>query len=286
VFAAGNFDDGSSSAVLGGMYTGGNITLGNAHDFIGDLYARGNISSGSNQQISGTLHANGNVSISTGIDGSVYAGGNISVGGTIRDNAQAGGTVNCAKVSGSCTANSAPPPVPVQQLPNFVWNAANYLPVVANLVTGTQFLTAANNPLQGVYYVSGNVDFKKQDSLRLTGPLTVVATGNVSLPGSVENNAPGGVKVQLTVVAMGNVTAANNITIPSTVPTLLYARGNFEEKNSSIFTGVLYVGGNISIGAHSSINFAPVSAPGFDWTNAKPQSFTIRNISTRETTGS
>jgi hypothetical protein len=39
------------------------------------------------------------------------------------------------------------------------------------------------------------------------------------------------------------------------------------------------------MGANSSITYAPVSAPGFDWTHANPKSFTIRNVSTRETTG-
>jgi Tfp pilus assembly protein PilV len=289
VFAGGNYGDGSASSVIGGMYTGGNITLGNSQDYIGSVSARGNIVTGSNQKITGTLHANGNVSVgssSTNVYGSAYAGGNITTGGTIRDTAQAGGTIGCSKVQGACIQHSPPPLVPLEQLPTFVWNPANYLPVVPVNMTGTAFITAASNPIQGVYNLSGNADFKKNESLRLTGDTTIVASGNFTLPGTVSNNAAAGVSVKLVLVARGNVTASNNLTIPSTVSTLVYTNGNFDAKNSSTYTGVLYAAGNIILGAHSLITYAPVSAPGFDWTNANPQNFTIRNVSTRETTGS
>jgi hypothetical protein len=66
---------------------------------------------------------------------------------------------------------------------------------------------------------------------------------------------------------------------------LIYAGGSFAASNKLIFTGALYAHGSFVMGANSSITYAPVSAPGFDWTHANPKSFTIRNISTRETTG-
>ncbi len=295
VFAAGNFGDGSSSTVIGGIYTGGNITLGNAHDYIGDLYSRGNIVTGSNQQITGTLHANGNVIVtntSTNVFGSVYARGNIETGGTIRDVAQAGGTIGSSgcptiKVQGTCIQHQAPPLVQEQKLPTFVYSAANYLPLVPINMSGTAFVAEYKNKnVSGVFNLTGSADFDKNDSLRLTGDLTIVASGNIILPGTVSNNSSVGANVQLTVIAQGSATAANNLTIPATITTLVYTKGNFDAKNSSTFTGVLYAGGNISIGANSSITYAPISAPGFDWTLANPQSFTIRNISTRETTGS
>ena len=294
VFTGGNYGDGSASSVIGGMYTAGNAVLGNSQDYIGNVSSRGNIDTGSNQKITGTLHANGNVTVgstSTNVYGSVYAGGNITTGGTIRDTAQAGGTIGStgcptSKVQGSCIQHSPPPLVPLEQLPVFVWDPANYLPVVPVNMSGTAFITAAGNPIQGVYKLSGNADFKKNESLRLTGDTTIVIDGNFTLPGTVANNAPAGVNVQLVIVARGNVTASNNITIPSTVATLVYTNGTFNAKNSSTYTGVLYAAGNVTLGAHSLITYAPVSAPGFDWTNANPQSFTIRNISTREITGS
>lgn len=295
VFTAGNYGDGSASSVLGDMYTGGNVLLGNSQDYIGDVSSRGNITTGSNQKITGTLHANGNVSVtnsSTDVYGSVLAGSNILLGGTIRDAAQAGGnvgTTGCptAKVHGSCIEFSPPPQVPVEQLPTFVWDPANYLPVVPVNMAGTEFVsTKKNTNIEGAFYLTGNADFNKQDSLQLTGDTTIYVPGNFTLPGSVSNNAAAGVSVQLVIIVRGNVVASNNMTIPTTVKTLVFTNGSFSGKNSSTYTGVLYSGGNVTLGAYSSISYAPVSAPGFDWSSANPQSFTIRNISTRETTGS
>jgi Tfp pilus assembly protein PilX len=288
IFVDGSYSDGSSSSVTGSIYAGGSISPGNAHDYVGNLDAIGSISTGSNQTITGTLHANGSVSVSntsTVVYGNVYAGGSISTGGIIRDVAQAGGTVsNCAKVQGSCIQHSAPPPVLVQQLPPFTFNAANYSPA-PTYPTGSAFVTGVKNRTytQGVYKISGSASFANNDSLQLTGDMTIFVTGSLTLPGTI--SGPAGQNVQLTVVVGGSATAPNNLTIPSTVRTLIYTNGSFSASNKLIFTGALYAHGSFSLGANSSITYAPVSAPGFDWTNANPRSFTIRNVSTREITG-
>ena len=256
---------------------------------VGDLDAIVSSSTGANQTITGTLRANGSVSVSntsTIVYGSVYAGGSISTGGTIRDTAQAGGTVsNCAKVQGSCIQHSAPPVVPVQQLPPFTFDPANYSPAPL-YPTGSAFQTGVKNGTytQGVYKISGSVSFANNDTLRLTGDMTIFTTGSLNLPGTIVG--PTGQNVQLTVVVGGSAVAPNNLTIPSTVKTLIYTNGSFAASNKLIFTGALYAHGSFAMGANSSITYAPVSAPGFDWTNSNPRSFTIRNISTRETTGS
>lgn len=288
VFTDGSYSDASSSSVTGSVYAGGSISLGNAHDYVGNLDAIGSISTGANQSITGNLHANGSVSVtntSTIVNGSVFAGGSIATGGTIRDVAQAGGTVsNCSKVQGSCIQHSPPPPVPVRVLPPFNFDPSNYSPPPTN-VSGTDFTTRVKNRTytQGVFNVSGSVSLSNNDSLQLTGDMTIFTTGSITLPGTI--SGPPGVNVQLTLVVRGSVTAPNNLTIPSTVKTLFYTNGSFSASNKLIFTGVLYVHGSFSMGANSSITYAPVAAPGFDWTNSNPQSFTVRNISTREITG-
>ena len=280
---------GSSSTVIGDIYTNGDITLGNSQDYIGSIYARGNVYTGANQKITGNVYANGNISLgsnSTSVYGSAFAIGNIATGGTIRDTAQAGGTIGCAKVLGACIPNSPPPPVPVQHLPEFAWNPANYA-AVSTYATGAAFVsTHSKVNMQGTFYVTGDVSFAKQDSLWLTGDVTIVATGNISLPGAVVNNAASAAKVQLTVISSGGgtITPANNFTIPSTVSTLLYTTGTFDARNSSTFRGVLYAGG-VTSGAHISVTHELLTAPGFNWAPASPQAFTIRNISTRETSG-
>ena len=286
MFSETDLATGSSSTVIGDVYTNGNLTLGNSQDYIGNIFARGNISTGSNQKITGTVSADGDVSVSsssTSVYGSVYAGGNILTGGTIRDTAQAGGSIGCAKVQGSCIPYSPPPRVPPQHLPTFVWDPANYPSVVA-YASGAAFVAAvAKQNAQGTFYVTGNVVFSKQDTLYLTGDMTIVATGNIALPGGVSNHTVNGANVQLVIIATnaGTISPANNFTIPATVRTLMYTKGVFDAKNSSTFTGALYAG-ELSAGAHVSVTHALTFSPGFDWSAASPQSFTVRNVTTRE----
>jgi hypothetical protein len=91
--------------------------------------------------------------------------------------------------------------------------------------------------------------------------------------------------VQLTIVSSGGgtITPFNNFTIPSTVTTLMFTEGAFDAKNSSTFTGALYAG-SLSNGARLTVTHAPLDDTGFDWTAANPQSFAVRNVSTREIT--
>ena len=287
IFLEGSYSDASSSSVIGSIYTGGSISLGNAHDLTGNLDAIGSISTGSNQNITGTLHANGSVSVgntSTNVYGSVLAGGSITTGGIVRDVAQAGGSVtNCAKVQGSCIQHSPPPLVPVQFLPPFTFNAANYASVSA-VTSGAAFATGVKNKTltQGVFNINGSVSFNNNETLELTGDMTIFVSGSITLPGTI--SGPVGSNVQLTLIVRGSASAPTNLTIPSTIKTLIYTNGSFSAGNKLIFTGVLYTHGSFSMGANSSITYAPVSAPGFDWTQSSAQSYTIRNITTRETT--
>jgi len=281
MFSESNIVTGSSSTVIGDIYSVTDIVLGNSQDYIGSVYSLGKITTGSNQKITGYLSANGNVSVSstsTDLFGSAYSGGNITVNGTVRDNAQAAGTISqCApRVSGTCIAGTAPPAVPVQRLPTFVWNPANYAAV-------TYGVPPPKVNTQGVFYVTGDVTYSKNDTLWLTGNTTIIATGNITLPGNIENRSAGGASLQLTVVSTGNGTIApsNNFTIPSTVKTLLFTKGLFDATNTSTFTGLLYAG-SLSSGAHISVTYAPLDDTGFDWTAANPQTFTVRNVSTRE----
>ena len=221
----------------------------------------------------------------TTLAGSAYAGLNITTGGTIRNNAQAGGTIGCTKVMGTCSPGSPPAALPVQHLPTFIWNPANYA-TMTTYASGTAFVSAVSkHNASGAFHITGDVSFANNDSLYLVGDMTIVATGNIALPRQVENRTPGGAPVQLTIVSSGGgtITPFNNFTIPSTVTTLMFTDGAFDAKNSSTFTGALYAG-SLSNGAKLTITYAPVDDLGFDWSAANPQAFTVRNVSTREIT--
>ncbi|MGD9701841.1 MAG: hypothetical protein AB7Q42_18585 [Acidimicrobiia bacterium] len=279
---------GSSAGVVGDMYANGSITLGNSQDYVGHIYTQGNVTTGSNQQITGDIYAAGTISVtssSTTLAGSAYAGVDIVTGGTVRNNAQAGGTIGCTKVQGSCSPGSPPAGLPVQHLPTFTWEPSNYSSVTT-YADGAAFVSAVSkHDTSGAFQVTGDVAFANNDSLYLVGDMTIVATGNIALPRQVENRAAGGAPVQLTIVSSGggNITPFNNFTIPSTVTTLMFTEGNFDAKNSSTFTGALYAG-SLTNGARLTVTYAPLDDIGFDWTDANPQAFDVRNVSTREIT--
>ncbi|MEP7114255.1 MAG: hypothetical protein ABI862_13400 [Ilumatobacteraceae bacterium] len=273
VFSERDLVAGPKWVVKGDLYTNGNLTFGKSasSEYFGDIYARGFIETGK-AAVTGSLFANGYVNVNgvTGIGG-INAGG---------------------KVNGSCTASGSikpcllVPPVAEQHLPSFTWNAANY-PMGFTSLTGP----TSNVGTKGVVYVAGNVVFGKHDDLVLTGNLTIVAKGNITLPRGVSKAAGVSASVQLTVIstcspaipcangAIGTIDTGNNFSY--TVPVLMYTKGLFDAKNSSDFFGVLYAG---SIDAHAniSVTYAAVTTPGFDWSLANPQNFTIRHISTKE----
>lgn len=289
IFSEGGLVTGSSSTVIGDVYSSMDITLGNSQDYFGEMYTLGSIRTGSNQTVTGALHANGSIHLtskSTALNGSAYAGADIVTGGTIRDVAQAGGTVDCDDVQGACLANSPPLAIPAQSLPAFGWNPSDYSSVTYPTDGAAFVAQVSKTESSGVFYVDGDVTFGTNDDIWLAGDMTIVATGSIALPGAIANKTTGGTAVQLTVISTGlgtagTITPANNLTIPATVRTLIYTQGLFDAKNSSTFTGVLYAG-EVAVGAHLSVTYTPVGASGFDWSTASPQSFTIRNISTRE----
>ena len=219
MFSATGISTGSSASTVGDMYAGGNITLGNSQDYVGHIYTQGNVTTGSNQQITGDIHAAGTISVtssSTTLAGSAYAGLNIVTGGTIRNNAQAGGTIGCTKVQGTCSPGSPPAALPVQHLPTFTWNPADYASVTT-YTSGAAFVSAVSKQnTAGAFHITGNVSFANNDSLYLIGDMTIVATGHIALPRQVENRTPDGAQVQLTIVSSGGgtITPFNNFTIP------------------------------------------------------------------------
>jgi hypothetical protein len=278
---------GSASAIVGDIYANGSVTLGNSQDYVGNVYVQGNLTTGSNQNITGDVYATGNVTVgstSTAVKGSVYAGGSLTTGGTIYNDAVVAGTIsNCAKVKGTCSPHTPPPPVAMQHLPRFTWNPANYA-TVQTPTSGSQFVnTVSRKNASGVYYINGDVTFANNDDLYLVGDMTIVATGAIALPRQVQNRTPDGSTVQLSIISTngGTITPSNNFTIPGTIRTLMYTTGLFDTKNSSAFSGSLYAG-SLTNGAHVNVSYQPLDDTGFDWTLANPQSFTIRNISTRE----
>lgn len=263
---------------------GGNFT-GPTWDVTGDLYTNGSLKLDKNNTFTGNVFAQGDVDSEATVTGSISLNGNATIGGkTTTANVYAGGTVTgCA--APRCKANLVPKPVPVQHLPAFPWPNASYPAGSYTQVTSALFNTL--KPTAGVFYVDEALTVNSD--LVLTGDLTLIASGDITLPGSVTKAAGITSSTQLTAIstaATGTVLVNNNFNF--VVPVLVYSRGMFDGSkkniNSGLFDGALYVG-SAELHANLTFTYVPVKSQGFDWAMANPQNFTIRHISTHESTG-
>ena len=263
---------------------GGNFT-GPTWDVTGDLYTNGSLSLNKNNTFTGSVFAQGDVDSQATVTGSISLNGNATIGGkTTTANVYAGGTVTGCTAP-RCKANLVPKPVPAQHLPAFPWPNPSYPAGTYTQVTSAQFNSL--KPASGVFYIDGALDVST--NLVLTADLTLIASGSITLPGSVTKAAGVTSSAQLTVISTsptGTVLVNNNFTF--VVPVLVYSRGMFDGAkkniNSGLFDGALYVG-SVDLHANLTFTYVPVKATGFDWTTANPQSFTIRHLSTHESTG-
>ena len=189
-------------------------------------------------------------------------------------------------VKGTCQPpNLRPLPVPLQTLPSFPWPNSSYpAGSYTSYATSAAFFADASRKNEGVFYIPGDIDLSNLGAL--THDMTVIAAGSITLPRTVSK--VGTDPVQLSVISTngGSVFLPNNFG-DSNVPMLVYTTGAFtpvkKNSNSVSYLGALYTG---SFDAHANLNITypleGLKSLGFDWSNANPQSFTIRHISTRE----
>ncbi len=147
-----------------------------------------------------------------------------------------------------------------------------------------QVFDQAHLQTAGVFYTPGDADLSSLGPL--TNDLTIIAGGSITLPKGVSK--VGSATMQLTVISTngGAIFMPNNFGNPD-VPMLVYTTGLFgpakKNTNSANFIGALYTG---TFDSHANLKvtypLAGLKSLGFDWSDANPQSFTIRHISTRE----
>ena len=274
--------DGANWTVTGKVYIGGDLILpSQAKTFTGDIYVVGNVNGGKANFV-GSLYANHNIAI-----GSIDGVNDVAAGGTL-DIYTAGHCPN-PPVKGTCQPpNVRPLPVPLQTLPAFPWPNSSYPVGSYKQYANTQaFFNESPRQSKGVFYFPGDVDLGNLGPL--TGDMTIIASGSITLPNGVSK--VGTTPVQLSVISTnaGAILLPNNFGNPD-VPMLAYTTGAFtavkKNANSVTYVGALYTG---SFDAHANLKITypleGLKSLGFDWSLANPQLFTIRHISTREITG-
>jgi cytoskeletal protein CcmA (bactofilin family) len=286
----------NNMTVTGDVYSQTNLVVANAAKIFGNVTALGSVTTNSNTTIGGDIDTPNNVTLNdsgTVVQGNTRAGGTVTMTGCVKGYVQAGGSISGSPPS-ACPKNWTPysPPVPpkAQSLPTFTWDPANY-PSSATWSTPSSFQSywsANTGGFSGVHRVlcaspcSTTISLNKKWTM--TGDVTIVADGPVSLSADVTNgtSAP----VTLAIISYSSNTPAlsmsNNITLPTDVHILFYApNGTADFKNQKHFSGAVYARG-MTIDQQFTLTFTPITIPGVNWSTASGSHFQIQSRAYKE----
>ena len=292
--APGGITTSNNLTVTGDVYSDVAVNLSNNAKVTGSITSRGAVSTSNNSTIGGDIRALGNVTLnnaSTTVTGSVYSNANITLTGTVKGNAQATGTITGGTVNGTRSPNSPPTPPPSLSLPTFTWNPANYTSpsTWANPAAFNSYFTANKNAFSGVHRVlcpgcTASSDVLFGSKWTMSGDVTLVTDGPVQLSKDISNGSGG--PVTLTIISLFATDPAidltSNLTLPGDIRVLLYApNAQISFKNLKQFSGAVY-GKSITSNNQFSLNWVPVSAPGFIWDLASSTHFQIQSVSFKE----
>jgi hypothetical protein len=276
--------------VNGDVYATGDLPLSNNAIVAGSVTALGSISTTNGTSIAGDVTAGRNVTLDnsgTTVLGNVYAGGNVTMTAHVRGNVQAGGSISGGTIDGSRAQYSPPPPLPVETLPTFTWDPANY-PSVSTWASPAAFQTywsAHRDGFSGAHRIlcpapcSTAVDLNARWTI--TGDTTIVADGPVNLSRDMANAAGRPVTLGIVTYAanQGATPAAsmsNNVTLPDDVDVVFYVpNGTVKFSNLKHFTGMVYAA-SIVLDQQFTLTAKPVVLPGFDFGLTSSRHFGIQ----------
>jgi type IV pilus assembly PilX-like protein len=235
------FDQTKNNLTSQSIVSPGSIVTKNNASYSGTMWAGGNITLNNNSAVGQSVIASGTFS---GTQGEITMADGVVIGGDAV--AKGAITLNGAIVNGAVSQNNTNTPAPPNLVkPTFTWNVANYAPVVPTQGTAAQITTALNtnkNSLQGVYRsTDGAGTITLPSSATVTGPLTIVSSGKVSVGKTLL--ASGG-PWQVTVVAQSSaadaISPSQAFTAASGLDVLFFTVGGFDMKNNVSFTGAIY----------------------------------------------
>jgi hypothetical protein len=228
----------------------------------------------------------------------VYSGGNVSITGRVRGNVQAAGSIIGGTVDGSRAQYSPPPPVPVQTVPTFTWDAARYVsppnlpgyPPTRELTPAEfQQLWADNkDAFHGSYRVRCSpcpTAVTLNAAWTMTGDVTIASDAPVTLAREMANGA-GGAALTLTVASFSAASPAilmsNSISPPDSIRIALFTpNGPVSFKNRKNFSGAVYAA-SMTLEQQFTLTFVPVTVTGFTWDLASSTHFVIQSRVFRE----
>lgn len=280
-----NLDVSKNNLDANDVISTGSVVTDNNASYTGSVWAGGDVTLGEDSEVAGSVLAAG-----SSAPGDVQLDNEVEIGRDVR--AKGSVTHDTATVHGSVSENnpSVPEP-PTLTLPGFEWDPTNYDPSPTTFTSASDasdHLASNQDDLQGTIYVddpSGTVAFRQQNTV--TGPLTVVTTGQVDM-GRVYN-AVGGPH-QVVIVSLSEGADAVNIhrlTGSPSLDMLLYTPGEVDIKNNTSFAGAIYadridIKNRLTLSHATSLATSP--PVGFDFTQASAARFTVVPTRWREIT--
>jgi cytoskeletal protein CcmA (bactofilin family) len=271
----------------GDVYTNGNFALGNNTTISGNVYAQGyaDIAQG---VVKANVWARNYVAFSSGIQimGNAQSSTSsitLSNNSHVYGNAKAGTTITGGTIDGSKTPNSPsgpPPQIPLPQVPyvRAEWVKAGY--TIMNYSSCALAKTFINSAPVGDYVVritpACALSWGNNSTVNLKGNMAIITDGSYTLVN--QNNWNGiGSKHTLFIIrpyqsglacnpspspydfSISNNTSYNNLQV------FVYSQCkiDFANNNASGFDGQI-IGGQVNINNQMTVNFKPITVPGFN----------------------
>ena len=222
----------------------GTIVTKNNVSYAGTLWAGGNVVIGEDGNIGGSIIASGTAPSTAGdvtLDNGVIVGGDVTAKGNVAE--------STAVVNGSISENNPNvPPPPTLTKPTFVWDPNNYSPVptVGNGRIGSTsainaLLNSSKSNLFGAYYSDDGGTINVPSGATVTGPLTIVSSGKLTVGGSMfASGGPHQVVLAALSPSTDSISTGSTFTAPSGLDILFYTNGGFDLKNNVNFKGGVY----------------------------------------------
>jgi hypothetical protein len=308
----------AAGAPLPALYSNGDFQCNNTMHVAGPLVVHGRTTLAGGCRITGDVQSVGDVSIH---NLSAQIGGNISVsagsafivnGTTIGGTVRASGSVTWQGCPGRCTPHTSVAAPTRETLPTLPWNAtvqASWQAAGWNVVTFDQpsdcaLNGPANAPGQWLL-ANGSAGGTKtllrticqvymqpnMATITMNRDLAVVADGGLLIAGSLRFTSGGGTRslylVQPSTGApapCGNgVNLENQVSIDSTVSTMIYSPCDVRVANALTFGGQVYTGGRLRFDNAVNLEYRPMPIPGQPSSGSGTATYALQVAGKRET---
>ncbi len=299
------------------LYTNNDFQCNNSMQVRGPLIVMGRTTFAGACSVSGDVQSSGDVTVNNSaaqVAGNVLvSAGSASIvnGTTIGGSVRASGPVTWQGCPSRCTPNTTVPAPTRETLPALPWNstvqaawqAAGWNVVTFDRSSDCTLLGAANAPGQWLldhgsapgtktllHTVCQLVVQPNNTTITMNRDLAVIADGGVQISGSLRFASAGGGRSLYLIQPSSGATAPctngvnldNQVSIDSTVSTLIYSPCDVRVANTFSFAGQVYTGGKLRFDNAVNLEYRPVPVPGQPSSGGSATTYTVQVTGKRE----